>query len=98
MPVLNEVLNELHRGVGLEGGDHVASLGHHNGCKVFVVAIPATHLLGAIELVQVFVHLAWLQIEHFAIGEVNLLDPLKLRSNTVLHIVVSDVYEDPETA
>ena len=53
----------------------MASLWHNNGCKVLVVAIPATNFLRTIKLVKILVNFAWLEVELLTIREINLLNP-----------------------
>eukprot|EP00353_Schmidingerella_taraikaensis_P016305 CAMPEP_0185609326 /NCGR_PEP_ID=MMETSP0436-20130131/9682_1 /TAXON_ID=626734 ORGANISM="Favella taraikaensis, Strain Fe Narragansett Bay" /NCGR_SAMPLE_ID=MMETSP0436 /ASSEMBLY_ACC=CAM_ASM_000390 /LENGTH=105 /DNA_ID=CAMNT_0028241707 /DNA_START=1054 /DNA_END=1371 /DNA_ORIENTATION=- len=94
MALADEVLNELHRHVGLVGGDHVARLGHNDRREVLMVPVPAAHIVVARELVIVAVHFARLQVEHLPAIKVDLFDPLEGAAHTVLHVVVSDVNQD----
>ena len=72
----------------------MAGLRHDNEAEVFVVAVPPSHLLRAVELVVVLVDLAGLLVKDLSVGKVNLLDPLQLGPYPVLLVVVAHVYKD----
>ena len=76
----------------------MAGLGHYNCCEILMVPVPAAHFLRTVELVKVFVDLSGLEIKHLSVIEVNLLDPLELRSDAVLHVVIAHVDKDAEAA
>ena len=55
----------------------MSSLGHHNRREISMVAVPATNFRGAGELVVVLVYLTRLEVENFAVIEVDAFYPLE---------------------
>ena len=97
MAPFNKILYEVLSNEGLIGRDHVACIRNDNSGKVSVVAIPASDVIVARELVVVAVNFARLQVKHLAFRKVDLFYPLELAAYTIFHVVVAHVNQDGET-
>ena len=98
MTLLDEILDEVLCDEGLVGRDHVTGVGNYNRREVTVVAIPASNIVMAGELVIVAIYFTWLQVKHLTVREFDLFDPLEGAAHSILHIVVAHVDQDCEAA